>query len=321
MITSVPAPTGHRRRSSGFRALWTAFAALGVLLAACGSPSPPPGTDPVPPRTTGYLPVDGIDVYYEVHGAAREDRAPLVMLHGGLVAIDMSFGAMIPRLAEDRQVIAIEQQGHGHTADRGGPLSYDRMTADTAAVLRHLGVGRADVFGYSMGGVTALKLGIQHPDLVRKLVIASAAFDSAGYYPGVLDGIAAMSPDDFAGSGLPETYASVAPDPAAWTGLVEKVKQLDLQFQGVPPEQIASITAASLVIVGDSDDVAISHAARLFELLGGGTPGDHKGLPDDQLTVLPATGHLGVITERGDAVVSTMTAFLDGPTPAARPGG
>ncbi|WP_232661809.1 alpha/beta fold hydrolase [Pseudonocardia sp. TRM90224] len=314
MVRTVPALKGSRR---GLLASSAGIAALGILLAACATPSPaPPGPEPAPgsaPRTTGYLPVDGIDVYYEVHGAAREGKAPLVLLHGGLVAIDMSFGGMIPRLAADRQVIAIEQQGHGHTADRSGPLSYDRMAADTVAVLRHLGVGRADVFGYSMGGVTALKLGIQHPDLVRKLVVASAAFDKAGYYPGVLEGIAAMSPDNFAGSGLPEIYASVAPDPGAWTGLVEKVKQLDLQFQGVPPEQIASIAAATLVIVGDSDDVSIAHAARLFELLGGGTPGDHKGLPDAQLTVLPATGHLGVLTERSDAVVATTTAFLDRP--------
>ena len=323
-MTQAESPrSGIRRRSGVARAISVGAALSAVLLGACSAPQPGPGTDPPPsssdsqradppstPLTTGHVPVDGIDIYYEVHGTSNGE-APLVLLHGGLVTIDLSFAGMLPRLAQDRQVIAIEQQGHGHTADRDGPLSYDRMAADTAAVLEHLGVGRADVFGYSMGGVIALELGIQHPELVRNLVIASAAFDKDGYYPGVLDSIAAMSPANFVGTGLPELYASVAPDPEAWDVLVEKVKQLDLQFPGLPPEEIASIPAATLVIVGDSDDVSISHAARLFELRGGGVPGDHRGLPPAQLTVLPETGHVGVLAERSDWVVSVMTPFLD----------
>ena len=322
MTQAVSPRPGIRPRFGVVRAILVGVAVSAVLLGACAAPEPRPGTDPPPsngvppptdspslPRTTGHVPVDGTDIYYEVHGT-NNGGVPLVLLHGGLVTIDISFAGMLPRLAQDRQVIAIEQQGHGHTADRDGPLSYDRMAADTAAVLEHLDVGRVDVFGYSMGGVIALELGIQHPDLVRNLVVASTAFDKDGYYPGVLDGIAAMSPASFDGTGLPELYASVAPDPGAWTGLVEKVKQLDLQFSGLRPEEIASIPAATLIIVGDSDDVSISHAARLFELRGGGVPGDHRGLPPAQLTVLPETGHLGVLTERSDWVVSVMIPFL-----------
>jgi pimeloyl-ACP methyl ester carboxylesterase len=261
---------------------------------------------------TGYVLVDGIHVYYEVHGAGE----PLVLLHGGLVTIDLAYAALLPALATDRQVIAIEQQGHGRTADREEPLTYKRMAEDTVAVLKHLNIERADFYGYSMGGGIALELGVSHPEVVRKLIVASAPFSNEGLYPGVLDGIAQLKPDDLAGSGLPEAYAAVAPNPERWPILVEKIKQLDLEFKGWTPTEIRSIAAPTLVVVGDSDNVTVPHAAQLFELLGGGLPGDFAGLPDSQLAVLPGTTHIGVVLENSDWLLMAIRSFLATPNPS-----
>jgi pimeloyl-ACP methyl ester carboxylesterase len=223
---------------------------------------------------------------------------------------------MTPVLAQDRQVIAIEQQGHGRTADREGSLTYERMADDTAAVLEHLNVEQADIFGHSLGGGIAMQLAISHPELVRKLIVASTPFNNNGLYPGVLEAIAQVKPEDFAGSGLPEAYAALAPNPQGWPTLVEKLKRLDLTFQGWTRSEIRSIAAPTLVVVGDSDTVTVPHAARLFRLVGGGVPGDVAGPPASQLLVLPGTTHVGVLAERTDWLLSAITLFLEASTPS-----
>ena len=265
-------------------------------------------------RAASTANVNGLEMYYEIHGHGE----PLVLLHGAYTGIDVSFGELIPLLATDRMVIAIEQQGHGHTPDADRPLSYERMADDTATFLRQLEITTADFFGYSIGANTALEIAIRHPDLVRKLAVASAYFDPAGLYDGVLDGVAATTPEAFEGSGLEEAYAAVAPDPGAWPTLIDKVKQLDLSFEGWPPQSIAAIEAPALVMVGDSDIVDNTHAVRMFELLGGGVPGDFAGLPNAQLAVLPGTTHIGVLAERTDLVASLLRDFLAAPTAADR---
>lgn len=277
--------------------------------------APPPGSTHLTAGAepaTGTASVNGLAMYYEIHGSGE----PLVLLHGAYSTIDISFGQLIPILARDRQVIAIEQQGHGRTPDLDRPLSYEQMADDTAAALRQLGVEQADFFGYSMGGTLGLQVALRHPDLVRKLVVASAAYDNDGLYPGVLEGIAATRAADFAGSGLPEAYAAVAPDPDGFPTLVEKVKQLDLSFEGWPPESIASIEAPTLIVIGDADIVSTDHASRLLSLLGGGVPGDFAGLPKSQLAVLPGTTHIGVLAERTDWLASMLGAFLEAPVDA-----
>src|SRR5215210_4548518 len=131
---------------------------------------------------TGYAPVHDLNMYYEIHGSGR----PLVLLHGAYMTIDM-MGPILPGLAETRQVIAVEQQGHGRTADVDRPLTYEQMADDTAALVRHLAVDNADVVGYSMGGGIALQLAIRHPALVRKLVVASASFTSDAMHAAALE--------------------------------------------------------------------------------------------------------------------------------------
>lgn len=281
-------------------------AAVGIALAA---PAPAFAQAAV---QTGYAPVNGLEMYYEIHGTGR----PLVLLHGAYGTIDL-WGTILQTLAETRQVIAVEQQGHGHTADIDRPLTYEQMAEDTAALLRHLDIENADVFGYSMGGGIALQIAIRHPDLVRKLVIAAATYNSDGMYPEVLAAIATITPELFAGSPFEAAYLRTAPHPEDWPTLIDKLKQLDAEIQDWPPETIQSIQAPTLVIVGDSDVVRPEHAVQLFRLLGGGVPADLVGLPHSQLAVLPGTTHISLVAERSDWLLAMIPPFLDAPMPAA----
>jgi pimeloyl-ACP methyl ester carboxylesterase len=257
-----------------------------------------------------YASVNGLTMYYEVHGAGR----PLVLLHGALSAIDTSFGMLLPSLAKARQVIAIEQQAHGHTADIDRPLTIERMADDTTALLRHLGIAEADIFGYSMGAGIALQIAIRHPDLVHKLVLAAATYNSDGFHPGMLAGLETLKPEDLAGSPFQEEYARTAPHPEDWPTLIAKVKQLNRQIPDWPPEAIQSIKAPTLIMIGDSDIVRPEHAVEMFRLLGGGVAGDVAGLPNSQLAVLPGTTHVTLV-HRADWLLSMITAFLDAPMP------
>jgi pimeloyl-ACP methyl ester carboxylesterase len=264
---------------------------------------------------SGYADVNGLNMYYEVHGVGE----PLVLLHGAYMTIDLTFGEMIPALARDRQVIAIELQGHGHTEDIDRPLSYEQMADDTAELLRQLGIEKADILGYSMGGTTAVELAIRHPDVVRKLVVISSPYERDGWYPEVYATIENITSEVFTGSGLPEAYAEVAPNPDGWATLVEKLKKLDLEYIGRTPEEFQSIRAPTLIIIGDSDGVPPESAVEMFKLLGGGVFGDVAGLPRSQLAVLPGTTHVGVM-ERTDWLVPMVQEFLNTSTSMEAPG-
>jgi pimeloyl-ACP methyl ester carboxylesterase len=248
------------------------------------------------------------ELYHEIHGSGP----PLVLLHGALSTIETSFGTVLPQLAEGRQVIAIEQQAHGRTPDVDRPLSYAGMADDTVALLQRLEIERADFFGYSMGSGIALEIAIRHPEMVRKMVLASLTFNRDGFHPGTQEQIEDADPAALDGSAFELAYAAVAPDPEGWRGLVAKVNALDRDFAGWPPEEIAAIEAPTLVIVGDSDIVRPEHAVELFRLRGGGVEGDSNGLPDSELAILPGTSHLTIV-ERADWLASMVTRFLKRP--------
>jgi len=258
--------------------------------------------------TGSYVRVNGLDVYYEIHGSGF----PLVLLHGAMGTIGSCFEDLLPALATARQVIALELQGHGHTADADRPLSYSRMAADVAAVLEALGVGTADLVGYSLGGGTALELAIRRPEMVRHLVFYGAAsYRRDGLYPEVLAEPEAGT-DDLIGTPWHQAYQRVAPDPDHWPVLVAKTRQLDLTFDGWTDAEIRSLAMPVLLIIGDSDIVRPEHTLAMFRLLGGGVVGDIAGLPASRLAILPGTSHVGLI-DRPDWLQSMILEFAGSP--------
>jgi pimeloyl-ACP methyl ester carboxylesterase len=259
-----------------------------------------------------YAEVNGLNMYYEIHGTGQ----PLVLLHGAFSAIGTSFGKVLPSLAETRRVIAVELQAHGRTADIDRPLRYELMADDTAALLRHLKIEHADLFGYSIGAGVALQVAIRHPEAVRKLVLASATYNSGGLHPGVLAGIEHLTPEALAGTPFQEEYARTAPNPEDWPTLIAKMKELDGKVQDWLPEDVRSIEAPTLLIIGDSDIVRPEHAVEMFRLFGGGVAGDVAGLPNSQLAVLPGTTHVTLVN-RADWLLSMIGEFLDAPMPEA----
>jgi len=264
--------------------------------------------------TGNYAEVNGLRMYYEIHGTGE----PLVLLHGAYMTIG-AMGLIVPGLASTRQVIAVELQAHGHTADIDRPITYEQMADDTAALLRHLGIGQTDVFGFSMGGGVALQLAIRHPDLLRKLVVASASYTSDGMQPELHEMIPSITPEMFAGSPIEAAYLEVAPNPGDFTRLVEKLKRLDMTPFSWPSEDVRGIEAPTLIVVGDADAIRLEHAVEMFRLLGGGAMGDLASLPRSQLVVLPGTTHFvppgsGVL-DRAGWLLAMLEAFLDAPMP------
>jgi pimeloyl-ACP methyl ester carboxylesterase len=248
-------------------------------------------------------------MYYEIHGTGP--GRPLVLLHGGISAIGSSFGEVLPLLAKTRQVIAVEFQAHGRTADIDRDLRFEYLADDVIALLRHLGVESADFFGYSVGSGVAVEIALQAPSLVGKLVLASVSHTREGMHPGVLEGIDLLTPDVMVGTPWEEEYLRVAPDPQHWPVLLEKIKGLNRSYQGWPADAVRSITAPTLVVVGDSDLVTPEHAVEIFRLFGGGVMGDRpEGPPASQLAVLPGTSHTG-IPGRAEWLAPMIDAFLD----------
>ena len=261
-----------------------------------------------------YADVNGLHMYYEVHGRGQ----PLVLLHGAFSAIGSSFGKMLPGLAKGRQVIGLELQAHGHTADIDRPLSLEQLADDTAAFITQRGQGPADVFGYSMGAAVALRVAIRHPEVVRKLVIMSVTTKASGIHPGLMEGMAQMQPEMMHGSQWYDEYMRIAPHSEDFNKLFAKKTEMDRNTQDVPDEVIRAIQAPVLFVVGDSDLARPEHAVEVFRLLGGGVFGDMAGLPKSRLAILPATSHVGA-SERVDWVVSMVNEFLDAPMPAPAP--
>ena len=257
-------------------------------------------------ESTGYAPVNGLQMWYERHGEGR----PLVLLHGNLSTIGVDFGGIIPSLAKGRQVIGVEQQAHGHTADIDRPLSIQQWADDTAALLGHLGIERADLFGYSSGSTVALQLAIEQPQLVGKLVLASASYRLDGLHPGLMDNIHELKPEHLAGTPFEQDYAKVAPNPGDWPKLIEKITRMDADLPEWTADDIRNLAAPTMLIIGDSDIVKPEHAVEMFRLLGGGVIGDLAGLPRSRLAVLPGTTHVTLV-QRADWLASMVGEFLD----------
>ena len=264
---------------------------------------------------SGYAPVNGLEIYYEIHGApGPEGTPPLVMLPGGLSTIDLQFAAVLPALAQGRQVIAAEVQAHGHTADIDRPLRFEDMADDIAGLLDHLGIPQADAFGYSLGGGVLTQLAIRRPELVRKLVLMSTAFARSGWVPEALNGMAAMNAEVaelMKATPLYEAYARVAPRVEDWPVLVTKVSEL-MSHDYDWSTGVQALPHPTQIVIGDGDSIIIEHAVEFFRLRGGGVPGDFGPLPTSELAILPHTAH-SAITFRADLLLPIIPAFLDAP--------
>jgi pimeloyl-ACP methyl ester carboxylesterase len=248
--------------------------------------------------TQGYAPVNGLQMYYEVHGTGR----PLVLLHGGLLTIDLSFGDIWPDLAASRQVIATELQGHGRTADIDRDLDLPNLAGDVAALLDHLGIDQADVFGFSLGGGVALQLALDHPDRVGRIILASVSYASDGFHPEISDpaqhatSTRMPTADDF--RQMREAYARLAPDPGHFDTFAAKTAQAAGNLKGWTAGELAGLGAPTLLVFGDHDFIRLEHAVEM-----------HGLIPGAQLAVLPGATHMDVL-RRTDLILPLVRDFL-----------
>ena len=254
----------------------------------------------------GYAPVDGLRIYYEIHGIANSAYPPLVLLHGGGDTIQTSFGHLLPELARSRQVIAFEQQGFGHSADIADrPFSFERSADDTAALLQYLHVEQADVFGFSNGSTIALQVAIRHPRRVRKLVIASGFFNHDGADPAFWAGFEHAQPGQMPKE-LSDAYLAAAPHPENFQLFFDKCVQRMRNFQDISVDTMRGIRSPALVIVGDADVMRPEQAVEEYRLI-----------PHSRLAVLPGTAHMA-LTSRTAWLVPMINEFLDAPLPPSR---
>ncbi len=242
-------------------------------------------------------PVNGLEMYYDIEGSGP----PLLLLHGGLTTIEYSFNKLRPKLAQRWTTIAVEQQAHGRTADIDREITYAGMADDTAALLRHLNIAQADVFGWSDGGNTGMQLALRHPELVRKLAVFGSFCSIDALYPHIIEFFATATANDF-GADLREAYEKIAPR-KEWNRLIDKTKVMTLPEESWGADKLKSISAPTLFMIGDDDIVKPEHAVDMFRLL-----------PKGQLAILPGTNHFAPVY-KPDLLLSLIEPFLAGPMP------
>ncbi len=242
-------------------------------------------------KKTGYAPVNGLNMYYEVHGQGQ----PLLLLHGSYMNIELNWGELIPLLAKDHQVIAVEMQGHGRTADIARDFSWQAMADDAAALLRYLKIDKADVLGYSFGATVALELTITHPELVNRLVFVSSVYKLSGWIKEVRDIFPIVTPEFFAQTPLKTFYDKLAPDTAHWPVFVKKLARFDATDFDLGIDKVKAIKCPVLMIKGDNDGVDLHHYAEMYAALGGGGSGDMAGIPKSRLAIIPNTSHVSLM--------------------------
>ena len=268
----------------------------------------PPSTTttrlPIEPQT-GYVSVNGLKMYYEVHGTGK----PLILLHGAYSASGTSFGTLIPELSKNYKVISLELQGHGHTADIDRPITYEALANDVYSALSKLDIKKADVMGYSLGAATTLQLYFNHPEVINKMILISPAYKSDGLYSEVWSSLDMITPAVFEGSPFKREYDSIAPDPKAFPALVSKMKVLDGTPFDWKADKVRSIKVPVMIILGDADVVKPEHGVEMLRLMGGGVIGDMVGIPPARLAILPGTSHVGIM-HRPDLLLPMILVFL-----------
>ena len=256
--------------------------------------------------TTGYAPVNGLKMYYEVHGNGE----PVVLLHGAFMTITNNWDGWIGALAKTRRVIAIEMQGHGRTADIARDITDENLADDVAALLDHLNIPRADLLGYSMGGGVAMQCAVRHPDKVRKVVVISSPFRRDGVVKEGADALKNLSPELFIGSPLEVDYKKLSPTPNDFPKFVKHMVAAMSKEHDLDAAKLKDTPAPMFFIFGDADGIRIEHVAEMFLLKGGDVHGDMRPRSASRLAILPNTTHV-TLMERMPVIVPMVNDFLD----------
>jgi pimeloyl-ACP methyl ester carboxylesterase len=283
----------------------TLITLLAFLLVNFSSYSQQNNTQPAKPSKSGYAPVNGINVYYEVYG----EGTPIVLLHGAFWTIDMNWGQLIPELSKTRKVIAIELQGHGHTQFSERKLSFPALASDVEGVMDYLKIDSADVAGFSMGGSVAYQFAIQSPKRLRKLVIISSTYKSSGWLSQVTDGFKNFKPEFFTNSPLKAIYNAVAPDTTKWTKFITQMIVFAKESFDFGDANISKISAPVLIISGDNDGLDKVELMKTYKLLGGGVSADLGPMPKSQLAIVPSQGHVSLMMQT-TTILNYLNNFL-----------
>jgi pimeloyl-ACP methyl ester carboxylesterase len=240
------------------------------------------------PTQSAYAPVNGLQMYYEIYGPRDTKEPTLVLIHGGGSTIESTFGRILPELAKTRPIVAVELQAHGHTKDIDRPETFENDADDVAELLRQLKVEQADFLGFSNGGTTCLQLGIRHPKLVHKLIVASGAYKRDGFVAGFFDGFKGATLKSMP-QPLQNAYLKANPGadgPAGLQKMFDRDVARMVAFKDIPDDQIKKIAAPTLVINADADVVRVEHAVEMS-----------RTLPHAQLAILPGVhgAYLGEI--------------------------
>lgn len=282
-----------------------------LLIAGCNhphnkkmNPQPSYDTQATQNSTSGYASVNGLKMYYEIHGSGT----PLVLIHGGGSTLQTTFGRVLPLFAKTHRVIAVEMQAHGHTADIDRPLSFQQDADDIAELLTQLDIGKANIFGFSNGASTTLQFAIRHPELTEKIIVASTFYKKSGAPDWFWE---MMSKPTFEGMPQPykEAFLKINPDPGALQRMYERDVARMQSFPDISEEQLKSIKAPALIIIGDRDVTTPEHVAEMQRLIS-----------NSRLAIIPG-GHgeyIGELTTPQDSAlisgtVSMVNKFLDEP--------
>jgi pimeloyl-ACP methyl ester carboxylesterase len=260
----------------------------------------------IKPNHSGYAPVNGINVYYEVYGEGE----PIILLHGAFYTIEMNWGELIPELSKTRKVIAIEFQGHGHSPYSERKPDIATFAKDVEGVMDYLKVDSADVAGFSMGGSVAYQFAIQSPQRLKKLVIISSTYKSAGWLPIVNTAFEDFEPELFNNSPLKTAYDAAAPDKTKWAKFLKQM----FEFAELPLDcgdsNIAKIAAPVLIIAGDNDGLDKVELMKTYQLLGGGIAADMVPMPKSHLAIVPSQGHVSLMMET-KVIFTYIDRFLE----------
>src|ERR1700730_9893211 len=255
---------------------------------------------------TGYAPINGINMYYEVKGGGE----PVVLLHGAFMTITNNWDGWIGQLSKTRKVIAVEMQGHGRTADIERDISSENLADDVAALLDHLKIPKADLIGYSMGGGVAMQCAIRHPDKVRKVVVISSTFRRDGMVKEALDLFPKLTAEAFKGSPIEAEYKKLSPTPDEFPKFVKRMVAMASKGHDIGADKLKATTAPMFFIHGDADGIRLEHVAEMFRLKGDEIHGDMKPRYTSRLAILPNPTHV-TLMQRIPIIVPMVNDFLD----------